>query len=112
MWGNEEGTDEERGFDSRALTICIPESLKASIPMLNRWFNSSTSTDHMREWVEKYMELKTCPTCLGTRLKRDSVWFRVDNQNISQLSDIDLDKLFVWFERRREAFIKKTKPHC
>ncbi len=52
------------------------------IPMLNRWFNSTTSTENMREWVEKFMELKTCPTCLGTRLKQESVWFKIDEQNI------------------------------
>ncbi len=96
LWGNEEGTDEERDY-SQPYDIYSGE-FEGIIPMLNRWFNSSTSTDHMREWVEKFMQLKTCPTCLGTRLKRESVWFRVDNQNISQLSDKDLDKLFLWFE--------------
>ena len=96
LWGNEEGTDEERDY-SQPYDIYSGE-FEGIIPMLNRWFNSSTSTDHMREWVEKFMQLKTCPTCLGTRLKRESVWFRVDNQNISQLSDKDLDKLFLWFK--------------
>ncbi len=96
LWGNEEGADEERDY-SQPYDIYSGE-FEGIIPMLNRWFNSSTSTDHMREWVEKFMELKTCPTCLGTRLKRESVWFRVDNQNISQLSDKDLDKLFLWFK--------------
>ena len=96
LWGNEEGTDEERDY-SQPYDIYSGE-FEGIIPMLNRWFNSSTSTDHMREWVEKFMQLKACPTCLGTRLKRESVWFRVDNQNISQLSDKDLDKLFLWFK--------------
>ncbi len=96
LWGNEDGVDEERDYT-------VPYDIYSGefegiIPMLNRWFNSSTSTDNMREWVEKFMELKTCPTCLGTRLKRESVWFKVDNQNISQLSDKDLDKLSEWFE--------------
>ena len=96
LWGNEEGTEEERDY-SQPYDMYSGE-FEGIIPMLNRWFNSSTSTDNMREWVEKFMELKTCPTCLGTRLKKESVWFRVDNQNISQLSDRDLDKLFEWFK--------------
>ena len=68
------------------------------VPMLNRWFQL-TSTDNMREWVEKFMELKMCPTCLGTRLKKESIWFRVDNRNIAELSDWNLDKLMHWFSR-------------
>jgi excinuclease ABC subunit A len=51
----------------------------------------------LRDWVEKYMELKTCPTCEGTRLRKESLWFRVDDKNISELSNQNLDKLMVWF---------------
>ena len=52
----------------------------------------------MREWVEQFMELKMCPTCLGTRLKKESLWFKVDEKNIAELSDLNLDKLAQWFD--------------
>ncbi len=97
LYGNEEGIISADLDYSQPFDIYSGE-FEGIIPMLNRWFNSSTSTDNMREWVEKFMELKTCPTCLGTRLKKESVWFRVDDHNISQLSDTDLDRLFQWFE--------------
>ncbi len=96
LYGNEEGILSDLDY-SQPYDMYSGE-FEGIIPMLNRWFNSSTSTDNMREWVEKFMELKTCPTCLGTRLKIESSWFKIDNQNISQLSDKDLDKLFLWFE--------------
>ena len=96
LYGNEEGITPGDLDYSQPYDMYSGE-FEGIIPMLNRWFNSSTSTDNMREWVEKFMELKTCPTCLGTRLKIESSWFKVDNQNISQLSDKDLDKLFAWF---------------
>ena len=66
------------------------------IPMLKRWFGAS-STDSLREWVEKYMELKTCDSCGGTRLRKESLWFRVDKKNIAELSNLNLDKLAAWF---------------
>ena len=106
LYGNEEGVTAEDLDYSQPYDMYSGE-FEGIIPMLNRWFNSSTSTDNMREWVEKFMELKTCPTCLGTRLKRESVWFRVDDQNISQLSDKDLDKLFVWFDGVESRLSKK-----
>ncbi|NCI49296.1 excinuclease ABC subunit UvrA [Sediminibacterium roseum] len=68
------------------------------IPMLKRWFGGSNSTDVLREWVEKYMELKDCPTCKGDRLKLESLWFKVDEKNIAELSNMNLDKLFNWFD--------------
>ncbi len=68
------------------------------INMLKRWFSASTTTEGMRAWVEKYFELKTCNTCKGQRLKKESLWFKIDNKNIAELSELNLDKLADWFE--------------
>ena len=43
------------------------------------------------------MQLKTCTSCNGKRLKKESLWFKVDDKNIAELSDYDLDKLLLWF---------------
>ncbi len=66
------------------------------IPMLKRWF-SAASTDSLHDWVEKYMELKTCDACGGARLRKESLWFRIDGKNIADLSNLNLDKLAGWF---------------
>ncbi len=66
------------------------------VNQLRRWFAGSTS-DALRDWVEKFMELKTCPTCNGARLKQESLWFKVDGKNISELSAMSLDGLIQWF---------------
>ena len=43
------------------------------------------------------MELKTCDACGGARLRKESLWFRIDSKNISELSNMNLDKLADWF---------------
>ncbi|HQY11273.1 MAG TPA: excinuclease ABC subunit UvrA [Ferruginibacter sp.] len=73
-------------------------SYEGIIPMLKRWFSSSQSTDVLREWVEKYMQLALCSSCGGTRLKKESRWFKVDNRNIAELSGMNLDNLAAWFD--------------
>ena len=75
--------------------------------MLKRWFVSSQSTDVLREWVEKYMELKTCTSCNGARLKKESLWFKVEEKNIAELSAMNLDKLVQWFESIEERLSDK-----
>jgi len=72
-------------------------SYEGIIPMLKRWFSSSYSTEVLREWVQKYMTLKTCQTCNGARLKKESLWFKIAEKNIAELSNMNLDKLAVWF---------------
>ncbi|RTL58861.1 MAG: excinuclease ABC subunit UvrA [Sphingobacteriales bacterium] len=73
-------------------------SYEGIIPMLKRWFISAHSTEVLREWVQKFMTLKTCQTCNGARLKKESLWFRVDNRNIADLSNMNLDNLAAWFD--------------
>lgn len=39
-----------------------------------------------------------CPTCHGARLKKESLHFKIDDKNISELSAMDVNSLYMWFE--------------
>ena len=47
--------------------------------------------------MENYRVLKTCPTCEGARLKKESLHFKVDDKNIFELSSMDIITLRDWF---------------
>jgi len=66
------------------------------VNQIRRWFASSES-DMVREWAEAYMQLHTCETCGGARLRKESLWFKIDGKNISELSEMNLDALAQWF---------------
>lgn len=76
------------------------------INMLKRWFSRSSS-ESLRDWVEKFMILKNCLACNGARLKKESLWFKIDEKNIAELSLQDLDKLYEWFGNIEERLSKK-----
>ncbi|MBU6159084.1 MAG: excinuclease ABC subunit UvrA [Bacteroidetes bacterium] len=67
------------------------------IPLLNRWFQD-TSSEMVLNWAEGFMELHPCATCKGTRLKKESLWFKIDGKNIAELSEMNLDHLAAWFD--------------
>ena len=73
------------------------EEYEGVVNMIKRWFNSSTSSEGIRTWVEKFMLLRPCPSCNGSRLKKESLWFKIDSKNIDELGRMDLNKLFEWF---------------
>lgn len=106
LYGNEEGIDQfsansdEPGFTGS-------DKMEGLIPKLQRWFHATDSTESMRQWLEKYMDLKTCPSCEGTRLKKESRWFKIAEKNIADLSEINLDKLLRWFEHIETKLTKK-----
>ncbi|GAB3432563.1 excinuclease ABC subunit UvrA [Niabella aquatica] len=73
-------------------------SYEGIIPMLKRWYLSTQSTEVLRDWVEKFMELQPCPACNGDRLKKESLWFKIDGKNIAYLSHLNLDNLAAWLD--------------
>lgn len=80
----------------------IPQEFTGSyegiIPMLKRWFTSTHSTEGLREWVTQFTTLKTCSSCNGARLRKESLWFKIEDRNIAELSELNLDNLAAWFD--------------
>jgi len=97
LYGNETGETKEMDFsESAADSQVYTTEYEGLVNALKRWFSGGTS-DSLREWVEKFMELKTCDTCHGARLRKESLYFRVGEKNISELSAMNLNKLVDWF---------------
>lgn len=65
--------------------------------MVKRYFTSATQ-ESIRSWAEQFMQLSRCPDCGGTRLKQESLWFKIDQRNIAELSALDLSDLQGWFQ--------------
>jgi excinuclease ABC subunit A len=84
-------------LNDEAIPDTYTGSYEGIVSMLKRWFTSSQSTDHLKGWVESFMELNTCSTCNGAKLKKESLWFKVNEQNIAALNDMHLDDLQKWF---------------
>jgi excinuclease ABC subunit A len=85
-------------MDDETVPQLYTGSYEGIIPMLKRWFTSPQSTDVLRGWVEKFMVLAPCGSCGGARLKKESLWFKVDKRNIAELSNLNLDNLAAWFD--------------
>ena len=56
------------------------------------------STDKIQEWLRDFMVIKTCPECAGARLKKESLYFKIDQKNISELARMDISELTAWFD--------------
>lgn len=95
LFGNEEGIEAEIDFENIKFDPEAP--YEGIVNMLKRWFNNGYS-EGLRDWAEGYMQLKPCDGCGGTRLKKESLWFKVAGRNISELSNMNLDNLYAWFD--------------
>jgi excinuclease ABC subunit A len=98
LYGKEEEvpTEELQYTDENMDGNVYSTEYEGVINQIKRWFATSTS-EAIQRWAEGFMELTTCQNCKGSRLKKDSLWFKIDNKNISELSQLDLTDLMQWF---------------
>ncbi|WP_110357240.1 excinuclease ABC subunit UvrA [Arenibacter sp. ARW7G5Y1] len=59
-------------------------------------FHEANSTS-IKRWAKEYMDKIKCPSCEGTRLKQESLYFKIDNRNIADLSNLDISELADFF---------------
>ncbi|SEW05869.1 excinuclease ABC subunit A [Chitinophaga sp. YR573] len=106
LFGDENGKLEmEMGFEENGEPTYSTE-YEGVINTVRRFFND-TSSEAVRNWAEGFMKLNTCPECNGTRLKKESLYFKVDEKNIAELGEMDLDKLLAWFKDIEKRLDKK-----
>ena len=65
------------------------------VNMLLRWYNDTTS-EKIRSWAEDFMSVVKCPECEGQRLKKESLHFKFNGKNISELANMDINELANW----------------
>jgi len=62
----------------------------------------------LKRWAESFMNLIPCPECNGTRLKKESLYFRIDGKNIAEISDFEIDYLNEWINQLPSRLDKRT----
>ncbi|HEY0261877.1 MAG TPA: excinuclease ABC subunit UvrA, partial [Chitinophagales bacterium] len=84
---------ENYDFDDRWYTL----KNGGLVGLLKRCFTLTTS-EGIRNWAEEYMDAVECDDCHGTRLKKESLYFKIDDKNIGELAAWDLTELANWFQ--------------
>jgi len=92
------GTDEEAAVPSKKYPGEDYYSFKFEgiVNFLKR--QQENGTDKIQDWLKDFMVVKTCPECNGARLKKESLYFRIDGKNISELAQMDISELSAWFD--------------
>ncbi|OUL63591.1 excinuclease ABC subunit UvrA [Flavobacterium sp. AJR] len=58
--------------------------------------DESASTT-IKRWAKDFMDEVKCPECNGSRLKKEALFFKINEKNITELCDMDISDLTAWF---------------
>ncbi|WIL39149.1 excinuclease ABC subunit UvrA [Kurthia sp. YJT4] len=57
-----------------------------------------TSSDYVRDQMEKYMAQSNCPSCKGYRLKPESLAVKVDHKHIGEITTFSIKEALAFFQ--------------
>jgi excinuclease ABC subunit A len=66
-----------------------------------------SASQRVQNWANQYIRETVCPTCEGHRLKKESLWFKIDGKNISEVTQMDLRELGTWLEGLKDRMTER-----
>ena len=93
------GTNET--FEVKRETLGITSTVKINFEGIINFIedqNNEEASAAIARWAGSFMNHVTCPVCGGTRLKKESQWFRIDGKNIAEVANMDTLSLGKWID--------------
>jgi excinuclease ABC subunit A len=63
----------------------------------------------IKRWAKEFMDENDCPECEGSRLKKESLYFKINEKNIGELVQMDISELTAWFADLDNHLSEKQK---
>ena len=73
----------------------------------NQFDNSDSAS--IKRWAKEFMDENDCPECEGTRLRKESLYFKLNGKNIGELVQMDIAELSEWFADLDNHLSEKQK---
>jgi excinuclease ABC subunit A len=73
----------------------------------NQYDNSDSAS--IKRWAKEFMDENDCPECEGTRLRKESLYFKLNGKNIGELVQMDIAELSEWFADLDQHLSEKQK---
>jgi excinuclease ABC subunit A len=62
-----------------------------------------------QKWANQFVKTIVCDECNGNRLKKESLHFKIDGKNISELAQLDLNELGDWFDGLEDRITERQR---
>ena len=71
--------------------------------------HDESGSTSLKRWAKDFMDEVDCPECKGSRLKKEALYFKINDKNIADLSAMDISELTVWFAELEQQLTDKQK---
>ena len=75
---------------------------------INRQYEENKNKQ-IGKWAIQFMNKTKCDSCEGSRLKKQSLYFKIGGKNIADLARLDIDELAEWFENINSTYSNRDQ---
>jgi len=68
---------------------------------------NNNESKNLRRWALQFLDKNECKSCNGSRLKKESRYFKIDDKSINDISTMDLIELSKWFKELESKLSNK-----
>ena len=108
LQGTGETIHDVEGLNSQGRPTVWSTVYRGIIPELERRYQE-TSSDFVRNELERFMIKEDCPSCKGKRLKPESLSITIDAFSIADISRLSIDSLHQWVEILSQKLTEKEQ---
>jgi excinuclease ABC subunit A len=87
-------------FSVASKTLGITKEYKIEFEGISHFIKNQhdeSGSATIKRWASGFMDEVKCPVCEGTRLKKEALFFKINEKNIAELCDLDISDLTKWF---------------
>jgi excinuclease ABC subunit A len=99
-------------FSVESKTLGITKEYKIEFEGISHFIKNQhdeSGSATIKRWAKEFMDEVKCPVCEGSRLKKEALFFKIDAKNISELCNLDISDLTIWFENLNSYLSDKQK---
>jgi len=102
------GGNEKFSVNSKALGVkrVYKIDFEGVANFIDNQYKNAESTS-LKRWAKYYMDKIDCPDCQGSRLRKESLYFKVAGKNIAELATKDIVDLAEWFQGLEDNLSEK-----
>jgi excinuclease ABC subunit A len=99
-------------FSVASKTLGITKEYKIEFEGISNFIKNQFDENNsasIKRWAKEFMDEIECPNCQGSRLKKEALYFKINEKNIADLAQMDITELTEWFAELNSKLSEKQK---
>ena len=104
------GLNEELVVENKEIGVNIDYSIsfEGICNFIKEQYQNNESV-RLKRWANNYFKEIECSQCKGSRLKKEALYFKINNKNINEIVNLEISDLSLWFKNLSSKLNKRQK---